>query len=343
MEWGFSSVDGSKFQTCNGKDRNFTKNKLDDHIKWLDAHTEEYLRILEEMDEEEAQEGAGSLSREEIEEKLKKVRERLERYEGYQKLMEETGISQLSLTDPDAKLMKSKNGFIVAYNPQTAVDSETHLIRDFEMTNRVTDHGLLDSVIKGIRKETEGEILETDVDKGYEDEKDLIHCLENGIIAHVITADGKDGYELEIPYEENDADINSTDPEELKKCLRAGKIPEAYREVITGIEAKEVRRKTADEPDETPGIPKSRYGTQDEMKRRAGEGYFVHNSERNLVYCPMGEILRQKCIKKMVISGTLTKMHAGIVRTGINVIKAKMNGRRSILPKIAWRNPAGIG
>ena len=144
VEWGFTSVDGSKFQACNGKDRNFTKNKLDDRIKWLDAHTEEYLRILEEMDEEESREEAGSISREEVEEKLKKARERLERYESYQKVMEETGVSQLSLTDPDAKLMKNKNGFAVAYNPQTAVDSETHLIRDFEMTNQVTDHGVAD-------------------------------------------------------------------------------------------------------------------------------------------------------------------------------------------------------
>ena len=28
------------------------------------------------------------------------------------------------------------------------------------------------------------------------------------------------------------------------------------------------------------------------------EGYFVRDPERNLVYCPVGEILRQKCIKK---------------------------------------------
>ena len=39
VEWSFTSVDGSKFQACNGKDRNFMKNKLDDRIKWLDAHT----------------------------------------------------------------------------------------------------------------------------------------------------------------------------------------------------------------------------------------------------------------------------------------------------------------
>ena len=43
---------------------------------------------------------------------------------------------------------------------------------------------------------------------------------------------------------------------------------------------------------------KSIYGTPEEMMERAKEGYFVRDPERNLVYCPAGEILRQKCIKK---------------------------------------------
>ena len=43
---------------------------------------------------------------------------------------------------------------------------------------------------------------------------------------------------------------------------------------------------------------KSVYGTTDEMVERAKEGYFVRDPEWNLVYCPAGEILRQKCIKK---------------------------------------------
>ena len=40
------------------------------------------------------------------------------------------------------------------------------------------------------------------------------------------------------------------------------------------------------------------YGTPEEMLVRAKEGYFVRDPERNLVYCPEGEVLRQKCIKK---------------------------------------------
>lgn len=265
--WGFASVDASKFHACNSRDNNFTKNKLDDRIKWLNAHTDEYLRILNEMDERENQDEEELLTRENIEAKLKEARERLARYGSYQKQMEETGVSQLSLTDGDAKLMKNRNGFAVSYNPQTAVDSNTHLIHDFQMTNQVTDHGLLYSTLENIKAENPDGIIESVADKGYENEEDMVKCLENGIIPHVIPDDGKDGYELETDYVESEVNLDSTKPEELSRTLHAGQIPKAYEKVIEKMEVREVR-------------------------------YFVRDAERNLVYCLAGEILRQKCIKK---------------------------------------------
>lgn len=200
--------------------------------------------------QEEADEIPGELTKEDLEAKLKEAQERLARYEGYQKLMEETGVSQLSITDADAKLMKNKNGFAVAYNPQTAVDSKTHLIRDFQMTNQVTDHGLLESTMEEVKKAEPEKIVEVVADKGYEDTEDMVNCLENGIIPHVITDDGKDGYEIEIPYEKAEADLTSTDPEELKKALHAGQIPEAYTSVIQDMKVETVRRKVPDEKTE---------------------------------------------------------------------------------------------
>lgn len=60
----------------------------------LNGHTDEYLRILNEIDKQEETDGIlGELTRESLEAKLKEVQERLARYEGYQKLMEETGTS----------------------------------------------------------------------------------------------------------------------------------------------------------------------------------------------------------------------------------------------------------
>lgn len=104
----YVSIDGSKFRAVNSKDRNFTLSKLDDRLKRLDSHIDEYLAALEESDGEE---DGRKLNREELEEKLAKLQERKARYEGYLKELEETGAGQMSLTDPDAKLMKENNGF----------------------------------------------------------------------------------------------------------------------------------------------------------------------------------------------------------------------------------------
>lgn len=297
VDFGYVSVDGSKIRANNSKDNNFTSHKLDDRIEWLNAHIDEYLRQLDAYDSletAEEMEAEGMLSKETIEQKLQDAQARLDRYKRYRQYMEENGLSQLSVTDADAKLMKNKNGFQVSYNVQTAVDSETHLIRDFNMTNKVTDHGLLAPTAADVR--SEDAILEVVADRGYENQEDMIKCLEDGIIPHVILADGKDSYELELEYVEAECDPTSTKSEELSKCLHAGEIPDAYKGVIESAEVKTVRRKVTDEEEQNDS--KSPYGTEEEMMARASEGYFVRDPERNLVYCPAGQILRQKCIKK---------------------------------------------
>nr|DAL24371.1 MAG TPA_asm: transposase DDE domain protein [Caudoviricetes sp.] len=297
VDFGYVSVDGSKIRANNSKDNNFTSHKLDDRIEWLNAHIDEYLRQLDAYDSletAEEMEAEGMLSKETIEQKLQDAQARLDRYKRYRQYMEENGLSQLSVTDADAKLMKNKNGFQVSYNVQTAVDSETHLIRDFNMTNKVTDHGLLAPTAADVR--SEDAILEVVADRGYENQEDMIKCLEDGIIPHVILADGKDSYDLELEYVEAECDPTSTKSEELSKCLHAGEIPDAYKGVIESAEVKTVRRKVTDEEEQNDS--KSPYGTEEEMMARASEGYFVRDPERNLVYCPAGQILRQKCIKK---------------------------------------------
>lgn len=101
----YVSIDGSKFRAVNSKDRNFTLSKLDDRLKRIDAHIDEYLVALEESDGEDVR----KLSRREVEEKLAALQERKTRYEGYLRQLEEGGESQMSLTDPDARLMKENN------------------------------------------------------------------------------------------------------------------------------------------------------------------------------------------------------------------------------------------
>ena len=139
------------------------------------------------------------------------------------------------------------------------------------MTNQVTDHGLLSPTMSRMREEEPDKILETVADKGYENAEDMLQCLENGIIPHVIMEDGKDGYELSISYEEAEADIHSIKPDELRKSLHAGLIPEVYADVISDIRVEEVRRKVRDEEEKSENV-KYIYGTPEGMMERTKEG-----------------------------------------------------------------------
>lgn len=98
--------------------------------------------------------------------------------------------------------MKNKNGMEVSYNVQTVVDSETHLIMDYQVTNRATDHDLMAPTAEGIRQESGDRVIETVAGKGYEQAEDMVACLEKGIIPNVILLDGQDVYGLETEYEE---------------------------------------------------------------------------------------------------------------------------------------------
>ena len=55
------------------------------------------------------------------------------------------------------------------------------------------------------------------------------------------------------------------------------------------------------------------------------------------MYCPAGEILRQKCIKK---NGNIryANKNVSIVKTETSAIREKVNGKRLILQKIIWRS-----
>ena len=47
---------------------------------------------------------------------------------------------QVSLTDPDARSMKTRGTGVVGYNVQAAVDAKHHLIVAHEVTNNGIDH-----------------------------------------------------------------------------------------------------------------------------------------------------------------------------------------------------------
>jgi len=293
---GYLSVDGSKFKGVNSKERNFTLSKLDDRIGRIDAYIEEYMDMLDAADAEEAD--TRKFSKTELEEKIAALKERKVDYETYRTEMEKTGQTQKSLTDPEARLMKFKEGFEVGYNIQSAIDSESQMVAGFLVTNHATDHGLLGEVVGGVRSDLGLDITESVADKGYQDTKDIMACLESGIIAHVHPRKTAGTFTIETPYEAadiNEEDLASEDATDIKRCLRAGLVPDVLADVIEplGVSAKAILEESTDDP-QCDGQAMD----TEQMLARAKEGYFVRDIPKDKVYCPAGQTLRRKSQRK---------------------------------------------
>lgn len=290
MTGGYVSIDGSKFEAVNSKDNNFTLSELDDRISRLDGHIEEYLNQLEENDTDKER----SLTREELEAKIKECEERKARYEGYRRQLEESGESQLSTTGPEARLMKTSAGFDVCYNTQMAVEEGSHMIAEYEVTDSPTDHGQLTNLASKVKEDCGAEVLEVTADKGYRSPSDIADALANGIVPNVIRLDGR--LTTDVEYSLNEAQITeeqrcSTKPKDLRRCLESVVIPEAYKDILIDVEIIERTETVIDESF-------VQNMSEEEMKALAKSGYFVRDPRRNLVWCPEGNILRLKSIKK---------------------------------------------
>ena len=301
LETGFYAIDGTKIQANNSKKRNFTANKLDDKIAKLNEATAFYIKQVEEYDSIDNElDPNHKFTKAELEEKVEKYREKTELFLKKRKEMEEKGLTQISLTDSDSKLMNTRNGFSMSYNVQTAVDSKTHIIKDFKVTDRPSDFGLLSETIDRTKKEKADEIVEVVADKGYECSEDMVECLEKGVIPNVISKSKKQGYELETKYEASEIDentIKSRKADDIKKCLRAAVIPEVYKDYISDIKVTEKKNLLKEDESPESELPVYKMSEQ-EMRERALKGYFVRDAERNIVYCPGGFTLRAKSFRR---------------------------------------------
>ena len=176
-------IDGSKFRAVNSKDRNFTKGKLKALLKRIDTHIAEYLAEAEAQDA--AEEGQSGATDAQLAEKLKALRERKERYEDLQKRLEESGDSQISLTDPDSRLMKSQGDMKVCFNAQIGVDAKHHLIVAGDVTNQVNDEWQLAPMALAAKEALAVKTLDVAADAGYHVGTQVVECEANKITPYV--------------------------------------------------------------------------------------------------------------------------------------------------------------
>ena len=123
-----------------------------------------------------------SLKVNELKERIGKLEEKKQQYEQIQSQMKQTGQKEVSLVDPDSRLMRVDSQRLdVCYNVQTSVDAKKHLIVDYDVINNSTDHHQLVNDAKAAKQTLGVETLEVTTDKGFYVMKDLKDCEQEGV------------------------------------------------------------------------------------------------------------------------------------------------------------------
>jgi transposase len=175
------AIDGSKFKGVNSRDRNFTRAKMKRRLRDVESAIERYLARLDQADRTEpAADDAKTLQ-----DKVSKLREEMARLKKLEVRMLEAPDKQLSLTDPDARSMKSRGTGVVGYNVQSAVDAKHHLIIAHEVVNAGTDRQQLSPMAKEAKAVLGTKKLKVVADKGYYNGEEIRECEQAGVIAYV--------------------------------------------------------------------------------------------------------------------------------------------------------------
>ncbi len=168
------------------------------------------------------------------------IKARIKRHEDAIRQMKETGETQLLYTDPEARVMLTKDGGKRAcYNVQAAVDADSHMLLGYDVSNDRNDMNKLCRAAKIAMENTGERTVEAVADKGYSSAKDVEDCLMNGIAPQVGMVYDREERVINLAYcpqeipEEKRA---SQEPEDIRACLQAGVLPQCYENTDIGIE-----------------------------------------------------------------------------------------------------------
>jgi hypothetical protein len=183
FEENLIAIDGSKFKAVNNRDRNFTSAKLKRRMEEIESSINRYLTALDAADRKVPT--ASVLDATRLEEKIAKLETQMKELLVIEVQLNESPDKQVSLTDPDARSMKTRGNGIVGYNVQTAVDTQHHLIVVHEVTNAGSDRDQLSSMAKQAREAMASETLSVLADRGYFKGEEILACHDANITAYV--------------------------------------------------------------------------------------------------------------------------------------------------------------
>ena len=166
-------IDSFKIRAQNSLKNNFNQKKIDRHLDYIDNKIEQYQQ---ELDREDSLE-----NKDEIKQKIEYQNTKKDNYKGIEKQLKESGESQISLTDKDAKsIVLHRNIVNVGYCVQAGCDSKHNLFVNND-TGTVNDTHALSPMALDVKDLLDLKFMNVLTDKGYTTGKHIDICTKNNI------------------------------------------------------------------------------------------------------------------------------------------------------------------
>ena len=169
------SEDGSKIRAAASTKSVYGESRVSREL----AVVEKVMREAEEVDRAEDEQYGQSNGRE-LPDHLKDAAKRKQKLEEIGQKLKESKKSAIVTSEPESRVMMSRDGKLPCYNLQAAVDAESQIIVGVRLTQSETDHGGLAGIIAEVESNTGLSPGVSLADSGFSDEETLKWLDESG-------------------------------------------------------------------------------------------------------------------------------------------------------------------
>lgn len=198
------AIDGSFFRGNASKASIHTEKKLKKQIEELDAKITAYQNELAENDRCDDKESNQSIHEDpELGDKLERLKGRQVQKQQQLQSLQTSDETQISTTDPDARLLSKSGQRVAGYNVQTAIDDKHHLLVCSQVTNDGNDFHQLYPMATHAKETLVVEELIALADAGYYEGDQLKQCEDHQITPYVPEPDKTQAVKTQGRYTRN--------------------------------------------------------------------------------------------------------------------------------------------
>jgi len=178
-----AGIDGTKLKAVNAMSRHLTPEKLEEQMRAVDKAILRYLQELDENDRKEERLPPERIK--DLKKKIAKLRAKRQLYEEVDTQMKASGEQEVSLTDPDSRVMPMQKRSDMGYNAQIAVEAKNRLVVEYDVSNHAADHNELAPMALAAKEALGVETLAVTADRGYYGAGHVSQCQQAGITAWI--------------------------------------------------------------------------------------------------------------------------------------------------------------